>query len=450
MNSKRGLYALVFFSLVAEGPGAYGGGYWHLPFASVYELLFDWKPLVAPFFDVFTLALIWLAPPRAVYGEQTSGANPITRAVLVGAATIALSAMWGFLRGCNSYQIQFQVHALLAGYLLTFAIRRQLRSREDYLTLGRVVVVAALYRALMCLMFYLLVLRENVLNPPPEYITSHDDTVLFVVALVTVLVYGGTYALGPSSARRIIAVCVIVLIGIQLNNRRLAWVSLIGALVAVYSALPADQLRAKFKRYALLLAPLLALYVVVGWGRPESIFKPLRSLSTVTPGKEDASTRSRDAENAGLIVTTMSSPWLGTGWGHQYIEIDSSLAATGFLQYRYLPHNSVLGVLAFTGLLGFAGIWMVFPVATFVAVRATYHGRDPTVRLFGLSILVCIVVSINQMWGDLGLVSYTVMVVMASALACASHLPSFDPAVGAEADFADDAAELAEDRASTP
>ena len=48
--------------------------------------------------------------------------------------------------------------------------------------------------------------------------------------------------------------------------------------------------------------PIILVYVVVGWGRANPIFLPLRSLSTVTT-KEDGSTLARNAENLGLIAT---------------------------------------------------------------------------------------------------------------------------------------------------
>jgi O-antigen ligase len=196
----------------------------------------------------------------------------------------------------------------------------------------------------------------------------------------------------------------------------------------LYIALPPGTLRASIKRFVLRVLPWIAVYMAIGWGRPESIFKPLRSLSSVTD-RQDASTRSRDAENAGLIYTLMPSPATGIGFGREYTEVDTSLSARIFLQYRYQPHNSVLGLLAFTGFLGFAGIWMLWPVCVYLASRAIWHARDPTVRAFGLAIMTQLVACLNQMWGDMGFFSTTTLFTMATGFACATHLLSFEPAL---------------------
>ena len=37
--------------------------------------------------------------------------------------------------------------------------------------------------------------------------------------------------------------------------------------------------------------------------------------------------------------------------------------------WPYVPHNSILGLLAYTGILGFAGYWLAFPTAVFLNAR---------------------------------------------------------------------------------
>jgi hypothetical protein len=252
--------------------------------------------------------------------------------------------------------------------------------------------------------------------------------VLFVVAFVATV----TYALfnpNKKNIRNALIICVIILLGIQFNNRRLAWVSLGGALSTVYFALPVSALRKQVNRILLRVAPIMLLYVVIGWGRPEGIFKPLRSLHSVSSAEIDSSTRSRDNENLGLLVTLTGNPALGTGWGHEYKEVDDSLAPKAFLQYRYLPHNSVLGLLAFGGFIGFAGTWIVFPVCAFFAARAVQRARDPKLRLLGIVTIAQVVACILQLWGDMGLIGQTTMFIMSTGFACASLLHDADAGV---------------------
>jgi hypothetical protein len=416
---KRPVLALLFVLLTAEGPSAYAS-YWHLPFSWTYTLLFDWKPLVAPFIDIFLVAIVLGGAPLQL------SVDPVRRALGLSTLSLAAWAGYGIMTGGSAYQVQFQIHTLLVSFLFAVACRRALRTPEDYLDLGRTVVYAAVYRGVMCIAFYLFVMRPNLLDPPPQFCTSHDDTVLFVSALVGLWAYWG---LVPNTRTRsqLLFASVIILAGIHLNNRRLAWVSLVSALALLYAVLPANGLRQLVKRRVLRVAPWIALYVLVGWGRPETVFAPLRSVSSVSSGEDDASTRSRDFENAGLIYTLRENPLLGSGWGKEYIELDDSLSAREFTQYRYVPHNSVLGLLAFCGFLGFAGVWLIWPVCAYLAARAAQRASDPYARYFGMVILVTLVVVINQMWGDMGLFSYTTTFIMAAASACASHLVAFEP-----------------------
>jgi hypothetical protein len=249
--------------------------------------------------------------------------------------------------------------------------------------------------------------------------------VLFALGFVFAVLYAFIRP-SPRTIRSAVIICVLILIGIYLNNRRVAYVSLIAALVFAYAALPPSPLKSRINRRLLPLAPVLALYVAVGWGRTEGIFKPLASLSSVNSSETDLSAKSRDNENMGLIVTFGHSRWMGTGWGHEYIEVDDSLAPKSFLQYKYLPHNSVLALLAFGGIICFTGTWMVFPICTLLAARACRQVRSPTVRLLGMGTLGQVVVCILQAWGDMGIISYVPTFVMATGFACASHLPAFE------------------------
>ena len=94
---------------------------------------------------------------------------------------------------------------------------------------------------------------------------------------------------------------------------------------------------------------------------------------------EDTSTKARNVENLGLIATSNASGMLmGTGWGHPYVEVSSKYSiAQYFPLWQYVPHNSILGLLAYTGVLGFCGYWMVFPTSMFLAARMARPSRSP-------------------------------------------------------------------------
>ena len=82
----------------------------------------------------------------------------------------------------------------------------------------------------------------------------------------------------------------------------------------------------------------------------------------------------RDLENYDLFYTLRHNPVLGTGYGHGYTEVvwlpDVSNA---YALYRFLPHNSILGLWAYGGLVGFTALWTMLVVGVFLAARAYRH-----------------------------------------------------------------------------
>jgi len=115
-----------------------------------------------------------------------------------------------------------------------------------------------------------------------------------VVAIVFLLV-NATELRGRRSVLACVVGIPILILAIQENNRRLAWVSLIGALIPYFVLLRPSRAKSVIKRGLLYLAPLIVAYVVIGWGRPEKIFKPLASFATVSTN-EDTSTLARNFE----------------------------------------------------------------------------------------------------------------------------------------------------------
>jgi hypothetical protein len=166
------------------------------------------------------------------------------------------------------------------------------------------------------------------------------------------------------------------------------------------------------------------IYIQVGSGRSEAIFKPVASFSSTT-GAEDASTKARNVENLGLIATSLANnPLLGPGWGHPYIEVANWYSIAQFFPlWQYIPHNSVLGLLAYTGTLGFAGFWLVFPTAMFMNARLARLGNTPLARQLGMFGAVELVVVGFQMYGDMGSYYLRPMYLLGFSYAIAMRVP---------------------------
>jgi hypothetical protein len=354
-------------------------------------------------------------------GAKTRAARPMRNALLVASGVLLLWFAYGVARGGDARAAGWQVYLLFACILASFSIASVFRTAEHFIMLAKVMLVAAVYRAVMCIAFYMGYVRPGEISPRPEYMTSHDDTVLWTVVIAFVLLGA---ILTPTIRTRVVAglVTPLLLVAMQFNNRRLAWISLGGAIVSLYFLLPPSAAKRRARRIAWVVAPILGLYVIVGWGRPEGIFRPLRSFETISV-EQDASTKARNAENLGLIATANQGWLLGTGWGQKYVEVTNKYQIHFFELWPYVPHNSVLGLFAYTGYFGFLGFWMIFPTATFLHTRTATFAPKPRERLVGMLGVVQILACANQWYGDMGSFSATTMYTLAVCCAAALRIP---------------------------
>jgi hypothetical protein len=255
------------------------------------------------------------------------------------------------------------------------------------------------------------------------YLTSHDDTILWVVSILVLVV--NTFDRRSTKVTVRNAALVLLFLGaVQFNSRRLAWVSLVMGLVVTYVLLLRGAAKRRINRIALFVAPLVLLYVAVGWGSQSTLFLPLRSLSTVST-QEDTSTLARNAENLGLIATANTSGYVfGTGWGWPYMALTLKYDISGaFELWPYVPHNSILGLLAFTGILGFAGFWLALPTAVFLNARMALLSPDTKAKSVAIVAAAQLIVCVNQLYGDMGIFFLKPMYAIAVAYAIALRLP---------------------------
>jgi hypothetical protein len=415
--------ALFFLMCVNESSATYAFYAEHMetvPFRWVRGLLFE-PYLSVRLFDILFLGVL-------LYGSLRKGSSsPMTRpmrSALFVAASVTLGALaWGLLRGGDARAAGWQVYLPLAMVLVTFSLASVLRAPADFVKLAQTLVAAGVYRAIMAITFYLFYVRPGHISPWPDYMSSHEDTVLWTSGIAFLLMG----AIVTPNARTRAAAAFIVplfLLAIQFNNRRLAWISLGGALVTSYFLLPMSAAKRRVQRIARVLVPVLALYAAIGWERPETIFTPLRAFSSVSAA-QDNSTKARNVENLGLIATAHEHGWLlGSGWGQRYVEVSDKYNIHFFELWPYVPHNSVLGLFAYTGYLGFVGYWMVFPVAIFFHARVARFATLPRERLVGLLGVIQAVCCSGQWYGDMGSFSIVTMYTLAACFASALRVPA--------------------------
>lgn len=405
---KRLPFVLIPLMLLAEREGDHMyGGHWHSPFLAIGMVFF--VPLPGIKFQLWDVMLVLgtfaasFQPPA----KDGGAAEPMKTSLLLAAVTIFLSSAWGIAQGSSGpNQIYFQMRMLFLSLFLGQLLMSTLRGERDVKRLGKVILVCALIRASLCNYFYFAWVRPNPnLKPFPQTMTTHDDSVLFVAGVLILIAYSA-YKRSPKVGRKAFLGIVWLIIAIQVNNRRLAWINLVLALMYMYALLPKDHLRRRVNRMLPIVVPLLAAYVAVGWGRTERIFAPVRTFSSISGKSEDESSKARNEENRNLAYTLSLNLVMGTGLGHEYVEnsfVYSPHLAKIFPQYKYIPHNALLGLVAFMGLLGTVGILSVFIVAAYLCARTYHAAATPVMRAAGLVGTLMTLVYFNQAYGDMGI-----------------------------------------------
>ena len=383
--------------------------------------------------SIWQVLLILLGPLCMLQpGAFRRRAWPMDAAILAGLATIAVTFAAGVARGGSAYQAYYQLRAPVTTLYLALLLIAVVRTPADLRAFARTLVAAALVRATLSTYFYVMYVRGRQLDPWPQYMTAHDDSLLFTAAIMILLAWAAERHRWTTWAW-FLFVFVWIAAGIKTNNRRLAWLELAAMLVFAYLLLRRGRLRRRINRFALVAAPVLLVYVAVGWGRGGGLFAPVRAISsTVGSGeRKDLSSIARNEENLNLVWTYQKSPLLGVGWGKGYQEASSAFTqgfGKSFWQYSFLPHNSLVAIATFGGAVGLAGMLLVLPIAAFLATRGYGFSNRPLERAAAMAALCYLPAWAEQAFGDIGLQSHTGGMILAMAFATASKVAAWSGA----------------------
>lgn len=413
------------------------GGYWDTimwPAAvAFYGTLKEFAGVPGASLSVFFFVTVGLLY-RAVKGRKPEGWTPPPRfarqALLTFLMTVVGLAVFGIVRGGAVEpafrQTIYLMQLPLVGLLFLYA----LRIPEDLASVGTAFVCAAVARSLLVTYIYFGVCAPagiTQLPGKPEWCTNHSDSVLFVTALLILL----AHSLEQRSKKvitRSLALAVPILLGVVLNNRRLAFVSLAAAPLVVYLALKPSRRKRRVTWALALAVPLLAGYVLVGAevASASPIFKPAKLVLSIMDQK-DTSSISRDVENENLIYTLRASP-LGivtSGFGHEYQNSpDNPPVDIGelFRNYKYIAHNGVLWIWSLAGVVGFTLLWTIYPLGATLALRGYRAAATPLERSAALVALGSVVTCVIQIWGDQGFNSYMTLITFGVSFAVATRL----------------------------
>ncbi len=374
--------------------------------------------------ELLALVLVALAAVRALAGDRTDAAGrvpaarPLVLTLVLNVAAVLAMELWGVARGGDVRQSLWQFRQLLWMPVLAMLLCATMRGARDAALFAGIAAAVSCTKILIGAYYYFRVARP--LGIVPATVTSHADSVLFVVSLA---VWLAAAYYRPSVRHYIVAGALTAwtLFGLVINNRRTAYVTLLGAAVMFYATLP-RRARRSVTLAGLAALPVVGLYVAVGRNRTGSLFAPAAKLMSVATQK-DASSQTRDIENYNLLTTLRRNPLVGSGWGHEYVEVvHADDISKYFPQYRYIAHNSVLWMWSIGGLLGFTLLWLPIATGVFLAARARAFAASPLDRAVAYGALATFVAFLIQAWADMGTQSWTTQGMLAVALAASGQL----------------------------
>lgn len=412
---RRTLYVLGFLALVLENPTeAFALGEWKSPIALFGQMML--MQLKATFgmgiivsgmdlglaLVVAVLVVRRLGGSRVDLEGQTFTAPPMVWAAFGCLATMGFVWLSGLARGGSFGDSLWQIFRVVYLPTVTLLFAATLRGGRDAPLLATLMIVAAIYRSILAIYIRSLFPDTEVMS----FTTTHADSMLFANTFAFILAY--VYE-RPEKRSFLLALGVLPIVGwgMVANNRRLVWVEVIAALLVLGIVTGWSPIKRRLSQAFILASPLIVLYVGVGWAKPTGIFAPVKTLRSVVDSGADQSTRWRDYENFNLYSTLKKNPLIGVGFGVPYDEVvHLPDISASYELYRLAPHNAILGIFAYGGLLGFAGLFMMMPLAIFFAMRIYRRAISARDRILALTGIAATVIYLMHCYGDMALGTY--------------------------------------------
>lgn len=340
----------------------------------------------------------------------------LIRAYLLGISAVIFALLWGLVRGGDMQWAQWQLAQMLHMPWIALAFALLLPGPQVGPTLFKIVVVAAIFKALLAY-------GISKTDPGTEFMTSHQDSILFAAASTWLI----AHLLEQPSKKFVIANVLIqpvILLGMVANDRRLVWVELALGLAVVFLLGRWSWLKFRLLRLGISAIPAVLAYVAVGWQTAGTgIFKPVGTLKSMADSKSDGSSLWRDLENYNLNATLATNPLTGTGLGHPFVQLVALPDVTSVYPLEpYIPHNSMLGLWAYTGYIGFTTWWLVLVAMVYVSLRGYRVCRSPPERVMTLMAPAVVMIYMLQAYGDVGLAAWHGVLIVATTVAVAAKI----------------------------
>jgi hypothetical protein len=420
--------AALFVALAADNPNERPGhGLYKSVLYPVGELFYLSlaKTLKAPGLKVFGIeamlvALATIAWLRRPHRSTARRRPPRELWIACAGACAVLIALWiyGLGTGGVARFSMLQARPLLFMTLWPLVFALLARDRRFVVVAMTALVGVTMLRSAVGLYYWATILRHGIHGPITigggSYVTTHSDSLLSVVALLIL----GCWVLVRPSLRSIFVTVLcspLIVAGLTVNNRRLAYVAAAMAVAVIFFVLT-QQMRRRIYRVLLVALPVLLLYVAAAWNSDSDWAKPIRILRSVKIAA-DTSAQTRDIENFNLMTTAKRNPLFGIGIGKPYDEVVQAYTiADQFEAFLYVPHNSVLWLLSAGGVLGLGALWLPQFLAAFFAARLMRRARRDDERVLALVSLGYVVAYGVQAFGDMGIGSWMGALILGALL----------------------------------
>lgn len=407
-------------------------GIWSSPFVIVGDILgyglVDLTRMPFAGFEIITVALLGIAAMK----RMTKGAAPPDQAkhtavvmrdcvlLYLAGYFFSVAASLAHRHGVPLWKSRYLLHVPF--FFLLFQVG--LRGPSDFGVLAKGVVVAAHVKAVLAVVVQTWI-APALTGGRLACATNHGDSVLFALAVLIVAL-----PLLEQPTKRAVLRAVLLLPlplwGMVLNGRRLVWAILAMSFAAIFLATSWRPWKRRLVRSALVAAPIIGTYVIVGWNSPGTaggIFLPIAEIRTMLDSSVDHSTLWREREDWNIAMSIRAASPLGVGLGGEYVEymFNDDISAI-YADYRAWPHNTILGLLLLAGVPGFIGLWSPFLITVFLALRAERRARSTQDRIMAYLCISAVVACLAMAWGDTGLHHLQVKLAAAIAMALSGKL----------------------------
>jgi hypothetical protein len=304
---------------------------------------------------------------------------------------------------------------LSVAYLLAAAL---LTSRRLLMGLLWVIVCSTGFKGIEG--SYIFFTYSRHLDPRPEAILGHEESVFFGLFIVLTL---GLWLFGIRGRLRTTASVLLpfVVIADLANSRRTASGILIAALlVLLIMAWFGVPDRRRLVGALLCVAAIgAAVYFPLYWNKGYgTISQPARAVrSQISPDPRDAaSNQYRGLEDANLILNIKMGGMLGTGFGRP---IDYAIPLPDISAYdpiiAYIPHNGLLWIWMRLGLQGEIMFWLLIGAAIMKATSLV-KSSERFLSMFGAIVVCAILAYVMQGYEDQGFASLRIAPVIGCLL----------------------------------